>query len=92
MPHGRFVRTLMFSGWFMALALAAPGWAADRPIDFSRDIQPILSDNCFKCHGFDDAERQAGLRLDTEAGLTAPTDSGEPAITTPSILDPRAMA
>jgi hypothetical protein len=37
-------------------------------INFSRDVRPILADNCFQCHGPDDAERQAELRLDLWEG------------------------
>lgn len=41
---------------------------AEQPIDFARDIQPILSENCFHCHGPDAANRAADLRLDQQAG------------------------
>ena len=56
-----------------AFAQTAPG-AGGTPIDFSRDIKPILSNNCFFCHGPDQNERKGGkdgLRLDTEAGALA---------------------
>jgi mono/diheme cytochrome c family protein len=46
------------------LALVTPAGSAEAPIDYNRDVRPILAKNCFACHGQDDGHRAAKLRLD----------------------------
>jgi hypothetical protein len=63
------------------LAVFLPGGAiAADDVDFARDVRPILSRHCFKCHGPDDGQRQAGLRLDVREAALEKADSGERAI------------
>jgi hypothetical protein len=62
-------------------SVAAPLFAQGAPaVDFNRDIRPILSANCFKCHGIDEGSRKSKLRLDVRDTAIGPAKSGKRAI------------
>ena len=70
--------SLTWAAWAPPPALAGP--EAPERVDYNRDVRPILSDRCYSCHGPDEAQRQAGLRLDTETGATDQLASGGRAV------------
>jgi hypothetical protein len=81
-------RTLSWSLGLLALGcwsefstIAAPkGPAVPPKVDFNHDIRPIFAENCFACHGPDEAKRKARLRLDLHDIAVQPAKSGAIAI------------
>jgi len=59
------------------MSLVDNSFAAEPKIDFDRDIRPILSDNCYACHGPDEAHREGGFRLDRKDSAFGKADSDE---------------
>ena len=75
----RFPASLLTVTGLLA-SLFLPGRNAWAKVEFQRDIRPILSDRCLKCHGPDVEKRKAGLRLDVREEALKPAKSGEHAI------------
>jgi hypothetical protein len=80
-PHfvsgaSRLTRTLL-GGVLLGLIWLCPIHSrAEVGPDFNREVRPILSQYCFKCHGPDEAARQSGLRLDSQQRLWRPPIPG----------------
>ena len=75
----------MTFGWaslsVLSLAIAAgPLILASAAVDFQADVRPLISDNCFQCHGPDPATRIAELRLDRKEDLLGRRANGAPVV------------
>ena len=66
LKRARLVSLLLVLAW----SVSGPARGADL-VEFNRDVRPILSENCFQCHGPDAKARKAKLRLDREANSRA---------------------
>ena len=70
---------LPFSLLLTAFLMISSGvWGA--PIEFQRDVQPILAEHCLLCHGMDSTDRKSGLRLDLRDAALKGGESGAAAI------------
>jgi len=72
-------RLAYYTSIWIAIITSAPAGAGE-PVSFTRDVRPILSNNCYKCHGPDDAARLSDVRLDTRDGLFSVTGGITPVV------------
>src|SRR5437762_8516509 len=67
---------VLWGGFVQREAIGAD--AAPTPVDFVKDVQPLLKQRCWRCHGGD--HQEGGLRLNEKKSAFAGGDSGKPAI------------
>ena len=68
------------SCFLLLSGLLAESGSSTPEVDFNLEVRPILSDNCFACHGPDQKKRQFELRLDTPEGPFQERDFGGPVV------------
>ncbi len=61
----------------LVLAFSSAAVSAETPLSFNHDIRPILSENCFYCHGQDPNKRKGNMRLDVRESALQAGESGE---------------
>lgn len=66
--QGGYTSTRLVPFLIVLLTIIGVGRVVANEVDFNTQIRPLISNNCLTCHGPDEDERAAGLRLDTEAG------------------------
>jgi hypothetical protein len=75
------VKNLLLGGLLILASFFVPSaMAEDSQVEFLRDVRPILSGHCFKCHGPDEEARKSKLRLDIREEALKPVKSGKIAI------------
>ena len=76
----RSQRAICFLSVVLLSAASARAATKPAPLEYNRDVRPILSENCFVCHGADSGSRKAKLRLDKPEEATAKLEDGATAI------------
>jgi mono/diheme cytochrome c family protein len=71
-----FVLSLASSSGLAADPETAPTFTAEQVTFFNTEVQPLLAQNCLKCHGADEKKIRGGLRLTSRADILAGGDSG----------------
>ena len=79
MNQFKWIKLNAFLLWAFSMGSPTTLLAASK-VDFNRDIRPVLSDNCFACHGPDTKKIKGGLRLDLRENAVKAAKSGKVAL------------